>query len=131
MNIVSPREQDNAELRRYLRAFVPASDGAEMMCSALMSDCPTVSRRVAVDERGIAGAVSFTLYDNKLHVFSLGSIVKGAGSLLMDNMERMAEVFKVPVTVAATVASQGFYKKRGYKKYGVQKGASIIRMKKT
>ena len=115
-------------MRRFLRKWVPPSAGAEMICSAITTDYDLQVRAV-MDQRGIAAALSYTAYKDRVHVFSLGSIAKCAGSLLLASIEAMAKALGIPVTVAATKASESFYAQRGYKKVRGQKAASIVRMK--
>lgn len=111
-----------------MRQWVNPSGGAEMICSALTHDT-NVEVKVVLDARGIAAAVSYTTYRDRVHVFSLGSIVKGAGSLLMDSVELLAKALSLPVTVGSMVSSEGFYLQRGYKRTRGQKASSVIRMR--
>ena len=117
-----------ADLRRYVRSFVPPGPGAEMVCSALKADID-VSNTVAFDERGVAGAISYTVYPDRVHVFSLGSLVKGAGSKLMGTVERLAKRRRLPVTLNATQDSSGFYTRRGYVRQP-SKAKSVIPMRR-
>ncbi len=126
MIVIQPNHTQS-DLKKYVRACVAPSPGAEMICSALSPDI-NVQCLVALDERGIAGAVSYTPYKDRLHVFSLGSIVKGAGSLLMDQIEAKAVLARLPVTVAATRTSESFYQQRGYRRKRGVKITSIIPM---
>ena len=101
-----------------------------MICAALTEDTD-VEVKVVLDARGIAAAVSYTTYRDRVHVFSLGSVAKGAGSLLMDSIELLARALALPVTTLATKGSEGFYAQRGYKRVRGQKPASLVRMRKT
>ena len=130
MKVVEITNSDLDTIKQYIRHWVPNSDNAEMMCAALRDDT-NLSVRALVDYRGIAAVASYTAYKNRLHIFSLGSIEAGCGSMLMENLEHMADVFKIPVTLLATKKSVGFYEKRGYKpstKQGTSK--SVIRMRR-
>ena len=101
-----------------------------MICAALTPDID-VEDKVVLDERGVAAALSYTTYRDRVHVWSLGSIVKGAGSLLMASVELLARALRLPVTVGSMPSSEGFYAARGYKRVRGQKASSVIRMKKS
>ena len=128
MKLVLVDPHETQAMRQHLRRWMPPSAGAEMICSAITMDFD-LEVRAAMDERGIAGAVSYTTYRDRVHVFSLGSIVKGAGSFLLASVEGIARALSLPVTVAATKSSESFYAQRGYKKIRGQKSSSIVRMK--
>lgn len=128
MKVFDLEPHDGDELKRHFRRWVNDSEGAEMICAALTPDID-VEIKVALDERGVAAAVSYTTYRDRVHVFSLGSIVKGAGSLLMDSVELLAMALSLPVTVGSMVSSEGFYAQRGYKRTRGQKASSVIRMR--
>lgn len=116
-----------AELRRYVRAFVPPSDNAEYVAAALSADDPKVLCKVALDERGVAGAMSYTVYPDELHIWQLGSLVKGAGTRLISSAERLAAKKGIPVTVASAKAALGFYARRGYSlRESGQKHGSVV-----
>ncbi len=119
--------QNLDELRRYFRAFVPSSPGAEMICAAFKTDVG-VKIKAAVDERGIAAAISYMTYPERTHVFMLGSIVRGAGSLLMSKIEQLSHNRKVAVTVSSAVKAEGYYLKRGYVRSGELNGKTVIHM---
>lgn len=129
MRVVEITKDNLSAAKQYIRDWVPASDNAEMMCAALREDT-NLAVRALVDNRGIAAVASYTAYSDRLHIFSLGSIEAGAGSMLMGSLEAMADVFKLPVTVLATKKAVGFYEKRGYKpsaRQGTSK--SVVRMR--
>lgn len=129
MKIIEITKDDLEAARQYIRHWVPSSDNAEMMCAALRHDT-NLAVRALVDNRGIAAVASYTAYSDRLHIFSLGSIEPGAGSLLMESLEAMADAFKLPVTVLATKKAVPFYQKRGYKpsaRQGTSK--SVVRMR--
>jgi hypothetical protein len=129
MKIVEITGEDFSTARKYMREWVPNSDNAEMMCAALREDT-SLAVRALVDNRGIAAVASYIAYKDRFHIFSLGSIEAGCGSLLMDNLEHMASVFKLPVTVLATKKAVGFYEKRGYKPMARQgTSKSVVRMR--
>ena len=128
--MVEITNSDLDAIKQYIRHWIPASDNTEMMCAALRVDT-NLSVRALVDNRGLAAVASYTVFKDRLHIFSLGSIERGCGTLLMENLEHMADVFKIPVTLLATKKSVGFYEKRGYKpstKQGASK--SVIRMRR-
>jgi hypothetical protein len=129
MKVVDITNSDLDFIKEFTRNYVPATQGAEMICAALTHD-ENVEVKAVLDERGIAAAVSYTTYRDRLHVFSLGSIVKGAGSLLMDSVELLARALSLPVTVGSMVSSEGFYAQRGYRRTRGQKASSVIRMRK-
>lgn len=129
MTLLDLNPNDVPELKRHVRKWVTPSSGAEMICAALTVDT-NVAVKVLMDERGIAAAASLTVYKNRIHVFSLGSVVRGAGSRLLTAIEDCAGAMNLPVTVAAIKSAEGYYAKRGYKKTPGQKAASIVRMKK-
>lgn len=96
----------------YVRTFVPASNGAEMICTALKSEARCV--HVAVDERGVAGAVAYAAEADALHIFAIGSVRRGAGALLMDKVEKEARRRKLPIELVAMRDALPFYINRGY-----------------
>lgn len=77
----------------------------------------TEEHRAVLDARGrIVGAVSYSVEKDRVRVYSLGSIQRGAGSQLMRHVERRAEKLNVPVRLASERSALGFYEQRGYKK---------------
>lgn len=129
MKIIEITNSDLGALKEHIRNWIPSTDNAEMMCAALREDTNLAVRAVS-DNRGIAAVASYTAFKDRLHIFSLGSIEPGAGSALMDSLEAMADVFKIPVTLLATKKSEAFYKKRGYKPTAKQGTAkSVVRMR--
>lgn len=117
MRVVNVHGWNCEAIKRHVRTWVPSSAPAEMICSALTQDIG-VKQKVIVDERGVAAAVSYMNYPASTHVFSLGSLVKGGGTLLMHHVELLAKRRGVPVTLNATATSEGFYRARGYVRNG-------------
>ncbi len=111
MKIIKPTDPDR--LREYVRTYVPAGDGAEMICSALAPDTNIV-RKVALDERGLAGAISYGVRVEAVRIFSLGSLRKGAGRALVKDVERVAKRRRLPLTVASMASAVGFYERLGF-----------------
>ncbi len=50
-----------------------------MICAALTPDID-VEVKVVLDERGVAAALSYTTYRDRVHVWSLGSISRAPGA---------------------------------------------------
>lgn len=116
-----------ADIRRVMRFFCLPSDAQEMICSALNADYG-VSCHVAVDERGVVGAISFQVYGDSVHIHALGSLKKGTGRALVAVAGRTAKKLKLPLTVAATARSRPFYEVLGFKPFPDQKAGSLTRM---
>lgn len=114
---------DRTAVQAFLRSYIPASDEAEMMCYALNSEAKFV--RVALDDRGVAGAVSYDIKES-VYVYGLGSLRPGAGTFLMNFIEREARSRSLDVRLAAVVTAVPFYEKRGY--LALERGRSIIDM---
>jgi len=82
----------------------------------------TEEHRALLNEHGIVvGAVSYSIETDRVRVYSLGSMVRGGGTQLMNHVERVAQKRGVPVRLAAERAALGFYLKRGYTKIPGQK----------
>ena len=104
-------------ISEYLTRYLPSSDAKTHLLSALAPDT-NVHHYIVRDLRGVAGAISFTVYKNRVNVFNLGSVVKGGGTLLMEQVERIAFMNDKSVTLLATPGSINFYLKRGFKMVG-------------
>lgn len=102
-----------------------------MMCAALAPDGPDVLCKVAIDGRGVAGAISYQIYPTALHIHSLGSLERGAGRALVTAVGKTARLRRLPITVGATKASEGFYARLGFGRIPDAKHGSIIRMTKS
>lgn len=124
------QDEVKSQLRRGMRFFCLPSDAQEMICAALNADEGVVCH-VAVDERGIAGAISFQEYGDSVHIHALGSLKPGTGRLLVTVAARTAKKRKLPLTVAATERSRPFYDHIGFKPFPDQKPSSLTRMFKT
>lgn len=75
----------------------------------------TEEHRAVLNDWGlVVGAISYSIEPDRIRVYSLGSILSGAGSRLMNHVERLAAKHGVPVRLAAERAALGFYFKRGY-----------------
>jgi hypothetical protein len=87
----------------------------------------TEQLRIVVDEQGvILGGVSYSIEVDHVHVYSLQSLVPGAGSRLMDHVERRAQRLGLPVRLASEKSAVGFYERRGYRKLPSQKSTDRI-----
>lgn len=107
--VISDVKMIHADLQRFMRHYCLPSEAQEMICSALKPDTKEVLCKVAVDYRGIAGAISYQIYPDRLHVHALGSLAPGVGTLLMAAVGKLARRRHLPVTVGATQRSRGFY----------------------
>lgn len=92
----------------------------------------TEQHRAVVDEWGnVLGAVSYSIERNHIHVYSLGSRRPGAGTQLMNHVERVAAKRGFGVRLASERSAVGFYAKRGYRKTpGQAPGCKIFFMRK-
>lgn len=120
-------DEVKSQLYRGMRFFCLPSEAQEMICAALSPDEGVVCH-VAVDERGIAGAISYQLHKDSLHIHALGSLKKGTGTILVGVAAALAKKMKVPLTVAATERSRTFYDDLGFKPFPDQKKSSLTRM---
>lgn len=128
MKIRSVRSRaDRISLQAFFRQFIPPSDKAEMICQALNSDAQFV--RVAVDERGVAGAIAYDI-DHNIYVYALGSIRPGVGTALMGVVDREARKRLLPIHLAATRSAIPFYQRLGFDIERVDLGGSVIDMVK-
>jgi len=125
--IVRDIQRIQNELRRYMRYFVPPTEESEMICAALTEDEPAVKCRVVIDDRGICASISFMVYEEekRIHIFNLGSMVKGAGSLLVAGVKRPARRKGYKITVSAMPNSLPFWHKQGFQPTG-EKPSSLI-----
>jgi hypothetical protein len=121
-------ESVKSDLKRVFRHFCLPSEAQEMICAALSPDGPEVLCKVEIDHRGVAGAISYQIYPDRLHIHSLGSLERGAGTRLVTAVVKTARQRHLEVTVSATKASEGFYARRGFERIRGQKAGSIIRM---
>lgn len=119
------------DLQRFMRYFCLPSEAQEMICAALKPD-EDVLCKVAVDRRGVAGAISYQFYPDGIHVHvhALGSLVPGTGTLLMTAVGKIAKKMRLPLTVSATTRSKSFYDRLGFTPIKGLKPGSIIRMEK-
>jgi hypothetical protein len=117
------------DLQRFMRYFCLPSEAQEMICAALKPD-EAVLCKVAVDRRGVAGAISYQFYPDGIHVHALGSLVPGTGTLLMAAVGKIARQKHLPLTVSATTRSKSFYDRLGFTPIKGLKPGSIIRMVK-
>jgi hypothetical protein len=121
------QDEVKSQLRRGMRFFCLPSDAQEMICAALNAD-EGVTCHVAVDERGIAGAISIQTYADSVHIHALGSLKKGTGRVLVAVAARTAKKMKLPLTVSATERSRAFYEVLGFKAFPAQKPSSLTKM---
>ncbi len=118
------------DLRRMFRHFCQPSDAQEMICAALAPDGPEVLCKIAVDGRGVAGAISYQFYPKRLHIHSLGSLERGTGRQLVTAVVKIARQRYLEVTVGATRVSEGFYERLGFVVLPGPQTGSIIKMTK-
>lgn len=107
---------------------VPNDERGQTFRNAISPDC-NVTNLVAIDHIGVAAALSYTLYIDRLHVFHVASLTKGAGSFLMGRIEALAEMAGVPVTLSALPASVQYYLNRGYRVTGPKPSGVMTPMK--
>lgn len=118
------------ELRRFMRSFCLPSEAQEMICSALTVDVDMLCK-IAIDRRGIAGAISYQILPDEVRIGSLGSLEHGTGSRLVAAVVKIAAKRHLPLTVAATARSKGFYERLKFAAVPTMNPtASIIRMKR-
>lgn len=123
-------ESVRTDLHRFVRHWYLPSEAQEMICAALKPDGAGVLCKVAIDRRGIAGAISYQFYPDRLHVHALGSLIPGVGTLLMTAVGKIASRRHLVTTVAATSRSKGFYERLDFVKIPDQHPGSIIKMTK-
>lgn len=94
---------------------------------ARVFDEDTEQMRAALDAKGVVvGGVSYSIEKDRIRVYSLQSLVPGAGSRLMDHVERRARRLGLPVRLASEKSAVGFYERRGYRKLPGQKSTDRI-----
>jgi hypothetical protein len=118
------------DLRRFMRGFCLPREAQELICAALTVDVGMLCK-VAIDRRGIAGAISYQILPDEVHIGSLGSLEHGTGSRLVTAVGKIAAKRHLPLTVAATARSKGFYERLKFLAVPTMNpSASIIRMKR-
>jgi hypothetical protein len=69
-------------------------------------------------QKGLRGAASYDVDKDSLYLQNIGSAYPGAGSEMMDWIERLAQKRKIPVRLHSDPDAVGFYEKRGYTRTG-------------
>ena len=114
MKIIPAPNHRLDEFRRYVHTELPQTQASEIMANALVEDT-NVHHLVAVHEHLIGAAVSYNLSEHRLHIFNIGSMRRGWGSMLTTYLEELARVRGVPVTCLSLPSARGFWLQRGYR----------------